>query len=111
MSLRSSKKKKTLRTNLNEGCRARGDVEIAFDGINNLESAKKNLMTIIVCLQLQHLYKFFEGRKESTLSSCKMPLGSLVTSQPSRQPGTIHLFDIDPRVMTGTVDPNTPIRT
>ena len=40
-----------------------------------------------------------------------MPLGSLVTSNPSRQPGTSHLFDIDPRVITGTIDPNTPIST
>ena len=40
-----------------------------------------------------------------------MPLGSVVTSQPSRQPGRIYLFDIDPSVMTGTIDPNTPIGT
>jgi hypothetical protein len=41
----------------------------------------------------------------------RMPLGSLVTIQPSRQPGTIHLFDIDPSVITGTIDPNAPIGT
>jgi hypothetical protein len=40
-----------------------------------------------------------------------MPLGSFVTSQPIRQPGTIHLFDIDPSVRTGTVDAKTPIGT
>lgn len=41
----------------------------------------------------------------------RMPLGSQVAIQPSRQPGTIHLFDIDPRERTGTMDPNSPIGT
>lgn len=40
-----------------------------------------------------------------------VPQGSVVTNQPSRHPGTIHLFDREPRVRTGTVDPNTPIGT
>jgi hypothetical protein len=40
-----------------------------------------------------------------------MPDGSLVTNQPSRHPGTIHLFEREPRVRTGTMDPKTPIGT
>jgi len=32
-----------------------------------------------------------------------------MTSHPSRQPGTIHLFDMDPSVTTGVIDPKTPI--
>lgn len=41
----------------------------------------------------------------------RTPLGSIVAIQPSRQPGTTHLFDIDPRVKIGVIDPNTPIGT
>lgn len=41
----------------------------------------------------------------------RMPFGSAVTSQPSLQPGTIHLFEIDPRVKTGAMDPNIAIGT
>lgn len=52
-----------------------------------------------------------ERERESTPCFSRMPLGSFVTSQPSRQPGTIHLFEIDPTVTTGTIDPNTPIGT
>lgn len=52
----------------------------------------------------QHLYLH-------TFGVLKKPLGSQVTNQPSRQPGTIHLFDKDPRVRTVTVDPKTPIGT
>jgi hypothetical protein len=44
-----------------------------------------------------------------TLVSFKMPFGSQVAIQPSRQPGTSHLLDIAPKVMTGTVLPKTPI--
>lgn len=40
-----------------------------------------------------------------------MPVGSLITNQPSRQPGTNHLFDKDPRVKTGAIEPKTPIGT
>ncbi|KAF5787175.1 hypothetical protein HanXRQr2_Chr10g0449841 [Helianthus annuus] len=40
-----------------------------------------------------------------------MPLGSVVTNHPSLQPGTNHLFDNEPSVRTGTMDPNTPIGT
>lgn len=49
--------------------------------------------------------------KDRTLGSLNMPQGSLVTNQPSRHPGTIHLFDKDPRVRTGTVPPKIPIGT
>ena len=52
-----------------------------------------------------------ERERERTLGSRYMPLGSLVTNQPSRHPGTIHLFDRDPSVRTGTSDPKTPIGT
>lgn len=45
------------------------------------------------------------------MGALKKPLGSHVTNQPSRQPGTIHLFDKDPRVRTGTIDPKIPIGT
>lgn len=48
-------------------------------------------------------------QKEITPCFLRMPLGSFVTSQPSRQPGTIHLFDIEPSVITGAIDPKTPI--
>lgn len=47
--------------------------------------------------------------RELTLASFKMPFGSHVAIQPSRQPGTSHLFEIDPKVITGTVFPKTPI--
>ena len=50
-------------------------------------------------------------KREMTLFFRRMPLGSLVTSHPSRQPGTSHLFDMDPSVRTGTIDANTPIGT
>lgn len=50
-------------------------------------------------------------RGEITPNFRRMPLGSVVTSQPSLQPGTTHLFDIDPRVTTGTIDPNAPMGT
>lgn len=40
-----------------------------------------------------------------------MPLGSWVTSHPSRQPGTMNLFDKEPSVTTGTIDPKFPIET
>lgn len=40
-----------------------------------------------------------------------MPLGSQVAIQPSLQPGTAHLFDIAPKVITETVSPKTPIGT
>ena len=44
-----------------------------------------------------------------TLASFKMPSGSHVAIQPSRQPGTSHLLDIDPKVITGAILPKTPI--
>lgn len=53
----------------------------------------------------------WSGKRGRTPDLQRMPLGSLVTSQPSLQPGTIHLFDIDPSVITGVIDPNTPIGT
>lgn len=49
--------------------------------------------------------------EESTPCFIRMPSGSLVTSQPSLQPGTIHLFDIDPTVTTGTMDAKNPMGT
>lgn len=38
-----------------------------------------------------------------------MQLGSLMTNQPSRQPGINHLLDKEPRVSTGAIELNTPI--
>ena len=44
-----------------------------------------------------------------TLASFKMQFRSHIAIQPSRQPGTSHLFDIDPTVITGTVSAKIPI--
>ena len=52
------------------------------------------------------------GKDKAPTPDCwKMPLGSHVTIHPSRQPGTIHLFNIDPSVRIGTIDPKTPMGT
>lgn len=40
-----------------------------------------------------------------------MRVGSLITNQPRRQPGTNHRLDKEPIVKTGTIDPKTPIAT
>lgn len=53
----------------------------------------------------------YTRKTERTFGFLNIPLGSLVTNQPSRHPGTIHLFDKDPRVRTGTIEPKTPIGT
>jgi hypothetical protein len=50
-------------------------------------------------------------KAKKTFFFLKMLLGSVVTIQPSRQPGTTHLLDIAPRVRTGTISPKTPIGT
>jgi len=52
-----------------------------------------------------------EIKRELTFGFLKVPDGSFVTNQPSLHPGTIHLLDKDPRVITGTVEPKTPIGT
>ena len=49
--------------------------------------------------------------KECTPVFFKIPLGSWVTIQPSRQPGAHHLFDIEPSVITGTTEQNIAIGT
>lgn len=46
-----------------------------------------------------------------TLVSCRVLLGSHIATQPSRHPGTIHLFDSDPMVNIGTMCPKQPIGT
>lgn len=51
------------------------------------------------------------GNGEITPWFLRMPFVSLVISQPSLQPGTIHLFDIDPTVTIGAIDPKIPIGT
>lgn len=38
-----------------------------------------------------------------------MQLGSLMTNQPSLQPGTNHLLDKEPRVKIGVIELNNPI--
>lgn len=57
------------------------------------------------------LLKLICQKEEKTLGLFKMLSGSVVTNQPRRQPGTSHLFDIEPRVSTGATDPKTPMGT
>jgi hypothetical protein len=49
--------------------------------------------------------------RERTPDFRRVPFGSFVTSQPQRQPGTLHLFEIEPSVITGAIDPKVPIGT
>lgn len=48
---------------------------------------------------------------KQTTHSSNTPSGSHAATQPIRQPGSFDLFDRDPRVRTGTMDPNLPMDT
>ena len=74
-----------------------------------MQNLHYNYYSICICVCASLIQR--EREREMTPDFRRMPLGSLITSQPSRQPGTSHLFDIDPSVITGTIDPNTPIGT
>ena len=76
-----------------------------------MQNLHYNYYSICICVCARLIQREREREREMTPDFRRMQLGSLITSQPSRQPGTSHLFDIDPSVITGTIDPNTPIGT
>uniref|UniRef100_A0A7C9DA70 Uncharacterized protein n=1 Tax=Opuntia streptacantha TaxID=393608 RepID=A0A7C9DA70_OPUST len=55
-----------------------------------------------------YMSKYFLSRS-MILGCLNVPLGSVMANQPSLQPGTSHLFDNEPRVKTGAIDPKVPI--
>lgn len=67
--------------------------------------------------QLLNMWFYYDNSNDikrergTTLGLRNIPDGSVVTNHPSLHPGTIHLFESDPRVRTGAIEPYLPIGT
>lgn len=98
-------------TNLNECCWIWAKVKEVLDRIHNLQT-KMHILMLQKCRNFAFVCACVCVRPGSiTPSSWRISFGSNFAIQPTRHPGTIHLFESEPIVITGVIDPKAPIDT